>query len=232
MKTRLFSVLIIFAFFIHTPYCLAEKTIWDLAESDKYSEKIGGMLGRGSINILTSPMDLVSQTINETEKGPLVGGTLIGIGKGVGYALIRIGSGVLDIASFWIPNFNGLGVRPIYKDCPDTVSACRKTSSPVKIKSEPKPLPVKESVLEVAKEIQPKETLPSQTETIKEPEVVLEEVIVKTEEVVLTEEEIVVPSEIPVVNEPTIIEESESVIVLEETPKKKDAHDPYEYVKK
>lgn len=96
----------------------AARTQWHvLAESEIYKEKMGGMIGRGLINAVTSPVDVLVNIVNDTKSGPPLIGTLTGIGKGVGCGVLRLGSGVVDVATFWVPGFNGFAVSDSYEDC-------------------------------------------------------------------------------------------------------------------
>ena len=50
--------------------------IWTMAESPSYGRKAAGMVGRGLINVITSPVDLIVQTVDKTKSGPPIIGTL------------------------------------------------------------------------------------------------------------------------------------------------------------
>lgn len=95
----------------------ADPTIHDAAASPEYTRKAGGMIGRGLINVGTCPVDLLVHTVNETQRGPLVIGTVIGAVKGAGCSVLRAGSGVVDLAAFWVPGFNGFPASLSYGDC-------------------------------------------------------------------------------------------------------------------
>ena len=95
----------------------ARMRIHDAAESAVYKTKLGGMLGRGVLNVITSPVDVVTNIVNETKAGPPFVGTLTGLGKGVGCGVLRLGSGAVDIVTFWVPGFNGFAVSDSYEDC-------------------------------------------------------------------------------------------------------------------
>ena len=99
------------------PAWAARTRMHDLAESPVYKEKMGGMIGRGLLNIVTSPVDLLVNTVNETKAGPPVIGTLTGLGKGIGCGVFRLGSGAVDVVTFWVPGFNGFPVSDSYEDC-------------------------------------------------------------------------------------------------------------------
>ncbi|MBI4343474.1 MAG: exosortase system-associated protein, TIGR04073 family [Candidatus Omnitrophica bacterium] len=87
------------------------------AESQKYSTKAGGMLGRGLLNAVTCFVDLLVNTVNETKAGPPLIGTLTGVAKGTGCGVLRLGSGAVDVVTFWVPGFNGFPVSDSYDNC-------------------------------------------------------------------------------------------------------------------
>ena len=91
--------------------------VWTMAESPKYGRKALGMVGRGLVNIVTSPVDIIAQTVDKTKSGPPIIGTLAGLGSGLGCTVLRIGSGAVDIVTFWVPNFNGFPVARSYSNC-------------------------------------------------------------------------------------------------------------------
>ncbi len=94
--------------------------VWTMAESPKYGRKAMGMLGRGLINIVTSPVDIIVQTVDKTKSGPPIIGTLAGLGSGLGCTVLRIGSGAIDVVTFWVPSFNGIPVARSYSNCLET----------------------------------------------------------------------------------------------------------------
>lgn len=93
------------------------KDVWELAKSDLYKEKAGGMLGRGLLNAATSPVDIVVQTVDKTKSGPPLIGTLTGMASGLGCTALRASSGIVDAALFWVPGFNGFPVNRSYNNC-------------------------------------------------------------------------------------------------------------------
>jgi putative exosortase-associated protein (TIGR04073 family) len=99
------------------PAWAARTRVHDAAESPEYKRKFGGMIGRGLLNVLTSPVDVVVNIVNETKAGPPFVGTLTGLGKGVGCGVLRLGSGAVDIVTFWVPGFNGIPVSDSYDNC-------------------------------------------------------------------------------------------------------------------
>ena len=95
----------------------ARTRVHEMAESPQYGRKAGGMIGRGALNILTSFVDVIVNVVNESKVGPPVVGTLTGLGKGVGCGVLRLGSGAVDIVTFWVPGFNGFPVSDSYENC-------------------------------------------------------------------------------------------------------------------
>ncbi|MBI2105189.1 MAG: hypothetical protein HYT90_06440 [Candidatus Omnitrophica bacterium] len=99
------------------PAWAARTRVHEAAESERYGRKFGGMIGRGALNIVTSPVDLIVNVVNETKAGPPFVGTLTGLGKGLGCGTLRLGSGVVDLVTFWVPGFNGFPVSDSYENC-------------------------------------------------------------------------------------------------------------------
>ncbi len=95
----------------------------EMAESQRYGQKAGGMLGRGVINAVTCFVDPLVNIVNETKAGPPLVGTLTGVGKGLGCGVLRLGSGATDIITFWVPGFNGFPVSDSYENCLATSAA-------------------------------------------------------------------------------------------------------------
>ncbi|HBH97795.1 MAG TPA: hypothetical protein DDX89_08470, partial [Candidatus Omnitrophica bacterium] len=99
------------AFVMAIPNAWAMRTtVHEAAESSQYGRKMGGMIGRGVINVVTSFVDLLVNVVNETRNGPPVVGTLVGVGKGAGCLGLRVLSGGVDLTTFWVPGFNGFPV--------------------------------------------------------------------------------------------------------------------------
>lgn len=93
--------------------------VWTMAESEQYGPKTGGMLGRGVVNVATCFVDLIVQTVDGTKSGPPFLGTMAGLGGGLGCSALRVSSGALDVATFWVPGFNGFPVSKSYQNCLD-----------------------------------------------------------------------------------------------------------------
>ena len=99
------------------PAWAARTTLHEAAESPQYGRKAGGMIGRGALNVVTSFVDVIVNVVNETKAGPPFVGTLTGVAKGVGCGVLRLGSGAVDIVTFWVPGFNGFPVSDSYGNC-------------------------------------------------------------------------------------------------------------------
>ena len=94
------------------------KNVWDMAQSPKYGDKALGMLGRGLLNVVSCPVDIPVSMVNgaKTNK-PEFMGAVGGFATGVVCTILRAGSGIIDVATFWIPGFNGLPVSRNYGNC-------------------------------------------------------------------------------------------------------------------
>jgi len=99
------------------PAWAARTSVHDAAESTQYGRKAGGMIGRGLLNAATCFVDVIVNTVNGTKSGPPFVGTLTGVAKGTGCGVLRLGSGVVDVVTFWVPGFNGFPVSDSYEDC-------------------------------------------------------------------------------------------------------------------
>ena len=99
------------------PAWAARTKIHDAAESPRYGQKFGGMIGRGVLNAATCFVDILVNVVNETKAGPPLVGTLTGVGKGLACGTLRLGSGAVDLVTFWVPGFNGFPVADSYTDC-------------------------------------------------------------------------------------------------------------------
>ena len=114
-KAKVLLALVICACLL-VPVSFAKDT-WEMAGSELYKEKAGGMLGRGFINVATSPVDIFVQTVNRSKEGPALIGTLTGMAGGLGCTALRASSGIVDVALFWVPGFNGFPVAKSYDNC-------------------------------------------------------------------------------------------------------------------
>ncbi len=115
-KFMIFIMIMAMAF--SSTHAFAED-MWQAAESQEYGKKAGGMLGRGLLNAASCFVDLIVQTVEGTKQGPPVVGTLAGLGGGAACTVLRAGSGVVDVATFWVPGFNGIPVSKSYYNCLD-----------------------------------------------------------------------------------------------------------------
>ncbi len=109
----------------------------DAAESQQYGRKMGGMIGRGAINVITSFVDVLVNVVNETRNGPPVVGTFVGLGKGTGCMGLRVLSGGVDLVTFWVPGFNGFPVSDSYDNCLAGMTAAASATPEPLMESEP-----------------------------------------------------------------------------------------------
>ncbi|MDD3294864.1 MAG: hypothetical protein PHG20_09295, partial [Geobacteraceae bacterium] len=114
-KAKVLLALVICAFLL-VPMSFA-KDVWEMASSENYKEKTGGMFGRGLINAATSPVDIVVQTVSKTKTETPFIGTLTDMAGGLGCTALRASSGIVDVALFWVPGFNGFPVSKSYENC-------------------------------------------------------------------------------------------------------------------
>ena len=99
------------------PAWAARTAVHEAAESADYGRKFGGMIGRGALNVVTSFVDVIVNVVNDTKAGPPLVGTLTGLAKGTGCGVLRLGSGAVDLVTFWVPGFNGFPVSDSYDNC-------------------------------------------------------------------------------------------------------------------
>ena len=146
--------------FLLVPASFAKDT-WEMAKSDAYKEKAGGMLGRGLVNVATSPVDIIVQTVDKTKTETPFIGTLTGMAGGLGCTALRAGSGIVDVALFWVPGFNGFPVARSYSNCleessevaqpvqeayPQSVAPVATEAAPLVTVAEAQPAPVRKHV--------------------------------------------------------------------------------------
>ncbi len=114
-----FVTFLLLSSLVITPFVWADDvdTVWEAANSHVYGTKLGGMLGRGLLNAVTCFVDVIVHVVEGSQQGPPVVGTLTGLGSGIGCTVLRAGSGVLDIATSWVPGFNGFPVSRSYSNC-------------------------------------------------------------------------------------------------------------------
>lgn len=160
-KAKMLLALVICAFLL-VPVSFA-KDVWELAQSDSYKEKTGGMLGRGLINAATSPVDIVVQTVNKTKTETPFIGTLNGMAGGLGCTALRAGSGIMDVALFWVPGFNGFPVSRSYNNCLEESSEIAQPEQASVVYQQP--VQSVQSVVPGVTEAAPQEPLVTVTET-------------------------------------------------------------------
>ena len=114
---RLVGVATLALILMGEPAWAARTQVHEAAESQEYGRKFGGMIGRGALNVVTSFVDVIVNVVNETKAGPPFVGTLTGIAKGAGCGMLRLGSGAVDLVTFWVPGFNGFPVSDSYENC-------------------------------------------------------------------------------------------------------------------
>ena len=92
--------------------------VWQMADSEKYGEKAGGMLGRGLLNAATCFVDMPVGAVNGAKRNkPEFLGGIGGFASGAVCTIFRAASGVLDVATFWVPSFHGIPICRTYGDC-------------------------------------------------------------------------------------------------------------------
>lgn len=130
------TFLVLFSF-IFTPLLWAGSgdDVWTAANSNVYGTKFGGMLGRGLLNAATCFVDVIVHVVEGSQQGPPVVGTLTGLGSGIGCTALRATSGVLDIATSWVPGFNGFPVSRSYSNCLATDEELKQASSEEHLKA-------------------------------------------------------------------------------------------------
>ncbi len=119
------------------PVWAARTKVHEAAESQQYGRKFGGMIGRGALNAVTCFVDVIVNVVNETKAGPPLVGTLTGAAKGVGCGVLRLGSGAVDLVTFWVPGFNGFPVSDSYDNCFADTGAMASQNLPPGYGSEP-----------------------------------------------------------------------------------------------
>ena len=113
-KALVFGILFCFI----ASYTAQADDVWQMAQSKSYGRKAGGMLGRGLLNAVTCFVDIPVQTVAGAKKNkPEFMGAVGGFATGTVCTILRAASGVLDVATFWVPGFNGLPVSRSYENC-------------------------------------------------------------------------------------------------------------------
>jgi len=74
---------------------------------------------RGVTNVATGPGEFVNQIPTAMEQSPdYLTGFIMGLGRGIGYTLLRVGAGIYDVATFPFPGASDY--KPIMK--PETIA--------------------------------------------------------------------------------------------------------------
>ena len=74
--------------------------VCEAAESQNFGKSAPGKIGRGLVNIGLGWTNLFAQPVHAGKSG---GNVLSGIGKGLGYTVIRTVQGVVELGLFWLP---------------------------------------------------------------------------------------------------------------------------------
>ena len=77
------------------------------ATSEHYLVKAPSMLVRGLHNVAFGWVEILAQPIRHSKNAPLVLGTATGLIMGPVIAITRMGSGLVDVLTFWVPGFHG-----------------------------------------------------------------------------------------------------------------------------
>ncbi len=92
-KKRLFLILLLCLFSV-LPVVMAEDIIED--DVDEWGDK----LGRGVVNVLTSPLEVVRTVDVKTKTDGALTGFTVGLVEGIGRFVVRAGVGVIDVVTF------------------------------------------------------------------------------------------------------------------------------------
>ncbi|MBI3312887.1 MAG: hypothetical protein HYZ83_01440 [Candidatus Omnitrophica bacterium] len=117
MKKKSIFIFALLSVLFFASQAYAGDDVWTMAKSEKYGTKFQGMLGRGLLNVATCFVDLIQHTVEGTQEGPPLVGTLTGLGSGIGCTALRVTSGALDVLTSWVPGFNGFPVAKSYSNC-------------------------------------------------------------------------------------------------------------------
>jgi len=89
------------------------------ADNGDWFHKVPGMIGRGTVNVITSPGYVIEDTCNGGKDKDWLGGTANGIITGFGKMLAAGVGGAWDVATSPIPEYRGAGYQrgmwPNYK---------------------------------------------------------------------------------------------------------------------
>ena len=73
--------------------------VCEAAEAQNFAKSAPGKIGRGLVNILFGWTNLIAQPVHAGKSG---GNVLSGIGKGLGYTVVRTVQGVVELGLFWL----------------------------------------------------------------------------------------------------------------------------------
>lgn len=68
--------------------------------ADTASYSWGQKLGRGALNIVSSPVEIARQIHVVSNEDSLLAGWTLGVVKGAGYGVLRLGAGLVDLVTF------------------------------------------------------------------------------------------------------------------------------------
>lgn len=77
----------------------------------------GDKLGRGALNIISCPVEIARQIHLTSEEDSLLAGWTLGLLKGLGSAVVRLGAGAVDLVTFpfdWPKDGKAPLVQPEY----------------------------------------------------------------------------------------------------------------------
>ena len=77
--------------------------IMGLPMADCYAQNPGTKLGRGIMNILTGWIELPKNVYETSVEENVIAGLTMGLAKGVGMTVVRIGAGVFEAVTFPLP---------------------------------------------------------------------------------------------------------------------------------
>ena len=102
-----------------------------------YAQKAGFTLVRGAANAALGWTELLVQPTAEVKNN---GNLLMGLGKGVGFAITRTGAGIGELFTFWVPRSKE-GYLSLTKDCPICLKAASAAGTPAAPPEASKPQP-------------------------------------------------------------------------------------------
>ena len=85
--------------------------VLEWAVDDNYLKKVPGMFGRGFSNVTFGWADIITHPFRWSKNAPLGLGTVMGLVMGPIVGTLRTTSGVVDIATCWIPFWHGVPMK-------------------------------------------------------------------------------------------------------------------------